>query len=129
MDPGCPVDSFRFVPLHIVGNSILAQDPKKHGYHMTGDPANHWENSTWNYRQASEFCDWFMQKAWQSDRLRWAGFDYLGIQNMNYTPEKLAQILSTPMNRMDFDELLCKQQEQWRDYQSSLLNYETRQLG
>jgi hypothetical protein len=129
MNSNCPVDSFRFVPLHIVGNSILAQDPEKYGYCLTGDSANHWKNSTWDYRQASEFCDQLMQEAWHTDRLRWAGFDYLGIRNMNYSEQQLAQILAKPMNRMNFDELLQKQQEQWITYQTLLFDYEAQQLG
>lgn len=120
----CPVNSFRFMALDIRGFSSIAKDPASFGYTMSGDPTNHWYNQHWDHQQARKYSASIMQRAWESQRLGIAGFDYMGVQNMGFDPEQLQHLLKTPINQLDFDLLEQKRQQQWGLYRETLLNYE-----
>ena len=123
LDKNCPADGFRFFPLQITGMSEIAQNPESFGY--TVGPNHTWSNKHWNSKQAGVYASKIMKQAWDTDRLKLAGFDFLGIQNFNFTPDQMDTILQAPMNKLDYNLLHQKRKEQWTTYKNKVLHYET----
>ena len=124
LDSSCPADGFRFVPLGISGMSEICQNPEKFGYTVTPDH-KYWSNKHWDLPQAAKYAAKLMETAWATDRIKLAGFDYLGMQNFNFSADQMTNILNTPMNKLDYKMLYNKRIEQWTTYKNKVLHYET----
>jgi radical SAM superfamily enzyme YgiQ (UPF0313 family) len=124
LDLNCPADGFKFTPLNINGMSEICQDPDKFGYTVSQDHL-YWKNKHWDSVQASEYATKLMEQAWATNRIKVAGFDYLGMQNFKFTPNQLTTVLNTPMNKLDYNMLYDKRLEQWHHYRDAVLHYET----
>lgn len=99
--------------------SKITQDPQKYGYVF--DPTGKWINNI-NFTQdeATELSNYWMTKGWETGRLKLAGWDIMGIQNLGYSFCELKQYASKDL---DYTKIQKKYFNIVEDYKTSLIQY------
>lgn len=99
--------------------SKITQDPKKYGYIF--DSEGKWINNiNFTHTEAAELSNYWMTKGWESGRLRLAGWDIMGIQNLGYSFKELKQFALKDLNYSDIQKRYFKLVE---DYKTNLIQY------
>ena len=120
-----PIDSFSVVPLGMANTFVgseISQYPEKFGYTITNKQTGNWENKFWNYATAKEYADSVMQQAWESSRLRIAGYYLLGMQN---NPILYERFKNSTLNNLDFELLDQDKKTQWETYRDLVFSYKS----
>jgi hypothetical protein len=126
-DTACPIDYpfFQSLGLNPKACDDISQNPSKYGYQLNPD-GFYWKNQHWDSEQANEYAINLMQTFWDNNRLRIAGWDLIGLQNTGYSIDQLNNIT---VNKLDFDMLKKKKFEQWKHYQTIVLDYEIKDFN
>lgn len=87
--------------------SKICQNPNQYGY--TFDQEKKWINNV-NYTQqdATKISYYWMDKGWKSGRLKLAGWDVMGIQNLGYEFSNLKNLSLKDLNYEKFQEEYSK---------------------
>lgn len=99
--------------------SKICKNPEKYDY--TFDSEGNWINNIgYTESQAKFITDYWMKKGWESGRLRLAGWDMLGLQNLGY---KFDDLKKYSLKDLDFDSMQIKYSEFVDNYKKDLMAY------
>ena len=119
-----PIDMYRLRVLNINNmfeGSDIERNPEKFGYIV--DPrTKYWKNKFWDKDAAAEYAAEVMQLSWESNRLKLAAYDQLGIKNYPGVYEKFKDL---PINQLDFNLLAEHKETQWKNYRDIVFAYES----
>lgn len=120
------IHSYRLNSLSI-GNtgsyhSELSRNPTRYGYTFDdiNDPANWTNNLGMSRNDARLLQDYWMEKAWNNDRLYIAGWEALGLQNLGYDLDFLKKV---PVNKLPFDDFADRYMLSFEKYKKFLFDY------
>ena len=91
------LDNYFIGPLDLNKNtsfpSKITQEPDKYGYVF--DSQGGWINNiNFTQSEATQLSDYWMTKGWEEGRLKLAGWDMMGLQNLGYNFKELQQFAS-----------------------------------
>ena len=117
------LDTYVLVPLVInqdtTFQSKICQNPEHYGYRVDQD--NKWINNIdFTHQEAIELANQWMDKGWNSGRLRLSGWDIMGIQNLGYSFKELKQLTLKDINYSDFQK---RYSDLVQNYKTDLINY------
>lgn len=99
--------------------SKICKNPEQYGY--TFDSNRNWINNVnFTLSQAKQLSDYWMNKGWQNGRLRLAGWDMMGLQNLGYTFKELKNY---SLNQLDYSNLQIQYTSIVKNYKNNLLEY------
>ena len=123
------IDSYVINGLNLTRNHLfpseIGRDPEKFGYKIIGksdsENKNLWANNVgFSLNDAVTLSEEIMEKAWNSGRLKIAGWDMLGMLNMGYSYNELKHY---SLNNLPFENFSIRYKEMFRDYQNKLIQY------
>lgn len=116
------IDSFVLVPLAFSQKSLwpseIGKEPEKFGYQF--------ENQTWTNNmgltqsRAKDICNQWMEKSWNTSRLKIAGWEMMGIQNLGYSSEELRKYT---LDQLPIDDFATRYIDRFTTYRNNLLAY------
>lgn len=117
------LEIYKLTPLDINSHSSfkskICQNPEQYGYKF--DNEGKWINNVgFGLNDAIKLSNEWMDKGWQEGRLKLAGWDMMGMQNLGYSFHDLKDLT---LNNIDYDNLKPKYLEIVSSYKNNLLNY------
>lgn len=98
--------------------SEIAREPEKYGYICNGmDWIN---NMGLDSQQARSLSNYWMEKSWNDGRLKIAGWEALGMQNLGYDLDYLKKF---SLNKLPYDKFALRYLKQFRSYQKFLFDH------
>lgn len=99
--------------------SKICKNPEQYGY--TFDSQQKWINNIgYSYEDSMITARYWMDKGWDSGRLKLAGWDILGIQNLGYSFDDLKTYSLKDINYSDMQQ---KYYELVQNYKTDLISY------
>jgi len=119
------IDSYRILPLFFNGDPVfpseLEKNPKKFGYQMFASEKNQWINNVGlNFIDAINQSDKWMDRGWKSQRLKIAGAEMIGMQNLGYSFDQLKHY---SLDRLPYEEFGRRYEQIFHQYKNNLIDY------
>lgn len=116
------IDGYRINTLSLTQDhlwpSAMGKDPTAFGYQITGEE---WINNMgMTSQQAQTLSDYWMRKGWESDRLKVAGWEMIGMQNFGYS---FADLKHYSLRTLPYDDFAKKYAQRVAKYKQRLFDY------
>lgn len=99
--------------------SKICLNPEQYGY--TFDSDRNWINNVnFSYSQATEISNYWQDKGWQNGRLKLAGFEMMGLQNLGYD---FRELKNYSIDKLDYNKLQAQYSDIVKNYKNNLLEY------